>query len=99
MQSRAASILRSHMKIASNITMATVSLRPVTLTLPVEAIKSLDRIAEAEDRSRSSVVRRLIASAFDSGLNASPAGVDVQASAMENKPRQPWTNPNRGDNE
>ena len=80
-----------------NLTMATVSLRPVTLTLPVEAIKSLDRIAEAEDRSRSSVVRRLIASAFDSGLNASPAGVDVQAVVVEKKPRQPWTNPNRGE--
>jgi predicted transcriptional regulator len=62
------------------------SLRPVTMTLPVEVIKSLDRIAEAEDRSRSSVVRRLIESAFDSGLNASPAGVDVQAGALENKP-------------
>jgi len=69
------------------MTMATAfSLRPVTLTLPAKVIESLDRIAEAEDRSRSSVVRRLIESAFDSGLNATPAGVDVQAGAMENKP-------------
>jgi hypothetical protein len=80
--------------------MATVSLRPVTLTLPVEVVNSLDRIAEAEDRSRSSVVRRLIDSAFDSGLNATPtpAGVAVQVGAMENKPTpQPGTNPNRGE--
>ena len=39
-------------------------LKPVTLTLPAEQIDELDRLAAAQDRSRSSVVRRLIESAF-----------------------------------
>ena len=33
---------------------------PYTFLLPVEMISEIDRLADAEDRSRSSVVRRLI---------------------------------------
>ena len=35
----------------------------VSMTLPAELVAELDRIAEVEDRSRSSVARRLLAAA------------------------------------
>jgi hypothetical protein len=73
--------------------MATASsLRPVTLTLPVWVINSLDTIAEAEDRSRSSIAKRLIAQAlqtFASAANVSPAGVQSQAGDSEPASPQP----------